>query len=139
MIHTSPILGRCLIGKATYYNVGAYALNDFYSNSLDRVFNITVPALLKVDGASIPRFLWRVIGHPLMPEYWVGMLIHDYLYGSTDLPDFLKELSRKEVDKLFYDLLLDQGVSWPMAKAMYRGVRLGGWSSFRKKPNEFLI
>lgn len=139
MVYSSPILGRCLIGKATYYNVGAYALNDFYSNSLDRVFNITVPALLKVDGASIPRFLWRVIGHPLMPRFWIGMLIHDYLYKTTDLTPELKAMTRKEIDLLFYDLLRDQGIGRIKAGIMYRGVRSGGWLSFRKKPCEFVI
>lgn len=140
MIHESPILGRCLLGKSpTYYSVGSYALKNFYSNSLDRVFNIHVPALVKVDGASIPRFFWRIVGHPLMPEYWVGMLIHDFLYKNTDLTEEEREMSRKEIDLLFYDLLRDQGCGRLNAGVMYRAVRAGGWASFRKRPNEFII
>lgn len=138
MIDRSPILGRSL-EKEKYYNVSDYALTNFYSPSLDRVFNIVVPALLIVDGCSIPRFLWRVCGHPLMPKFWLGMLIHDYLYGNTDLTDEEKGMSRKEVDLLFYDLLRDQGIGRIKAGIMYRGVRTGGWVSYRKNPNEFII
>lgn len=137
MIKDSPALKRVEDTKQSYYLFLTFTLLNFYSKSLDRTFTIKVPALLIIDGASIPRLLWRIIGHPLFSRFWIAFVIHDYLYGNTALTEQELRMSRGEVEKLFYDLLRDQGVSWLKAKAMYNAVRLAGGFFFRKSPNKF--
>lgn len=49
-------------------------------------YRFTVPAGATTDGASIPRFLWRVCGHPLMAPRVYAALLHDWIYGGCLLP-----------------------------------------------------
>jgi len=82
---------------------------------------ITIHAGFIYDGASIPRSLWSVIGCPM--DYAYESCIHDALYAS-------KLFNRKECDKYFYKALRARGVSLPIAKQMYLGVRFGGEAHF---------
>lgn len=49
-------------------------------------FRFTVPAGVSTDGASIPRFLWRVCGHPYESPRLYAALLHDWIYGGCVLP-----------------------------------------------------
>ena len=49
-------------------------------------YRFTVPAGATTDGASIPRFLWRVCGHPLESPRLYAALLHDWIYGGCLLP-----------------------------------------------------
>ena len=49
-------------------------------------YRFTVPAGTSTDGASIPRFLWRVCGHPLQAPRLYAALLHDWIYGGCALP-----------------------------------------------------
>lgn len=40
----------------------------------------------RFDGASIPRFLWRLCGHPFQSPRDAAALVHDWLYASKTLP-----------------------------------------------------
>ena len=51
-------------------------------------FRFLVPAGTSTDGASIPRFLWRVCGHPLESPRLYAALLHDWIYGGCMLPPF---------------------------------------------------
>ena len=132
----SPILKRLPDHEQSYYLADNYVLIEFFSESLDDFFSFVLPRGLIVNGCSIPRFLWRAMGHPLMSRYWIAFVIHDYLYGKGLHSLHAESLSRKEVDLLFYDLLRADGVGWLKANEMYYGVRAGGWQSFRKDNNQ---
>ena len=134
----SPVLKRVFDSKNQYYLAVKFTLLDFYSKSLDRTFSFIVPAGLIVDGASIPRAFWRVIGHPLTSRYWTAFVIHDYLYGFSSISEKELRLERHEVDDLFYDLLRAEGVSWFRAKLMLNAVWGAGGFVFRKSPNKFI-
>lgn len=69
-----------------------------------------------VDGASIPRFCWRIIGSPFVGRYRRASVIHDVFCKTKALPDFL-------VHKMFYNAMLADGVSKQKAKAMYWAVK----------------
>lgn len=77
------------------------------------------------DGASIPRAFWWLIGSPFTGKYRRAAVIHDqyYKYGRGG---FGTIRPRKDVDKVFYELMIKLGVSKWRAKAMYRAVRLFG-------------
>jgi hypothetical protein len=55
-------------------------------------------------------------------------LIHDYLYVNR-----IHGLSRRQVDKLFYEQMLKLGVPKRKALIMYRGVQLAGWTAWNKR------
>ncbi len=80
---------------------------------------VTVEAGFVTDGASIPRLLWRVVGHPFMGLVLLPAIIHDALYQSEALP-------RDVCDRIFFDLLVANGVNKNKARVMYWGVRIGG-------------
>ena len=78
------------------------------------------------DGGSIPRFFWRVIGHPLDHEFIRAVLLHDGLYAS-------ELVSQDEADMAFLEFMqYYDDIGWIKRNAMYEGVQIGGnsvWTS----------
>jgi len=72
-----------------------------------------------VDGASIPRFVWSIIGSPFSGKYRRSSVIHD-VYCQT------KSEPHKQVHKMFYQAMRVDKVSYFKAKAMYFAVKIGG-------------
>lgn len=81
-----------------------------------------------VDGASIPRFFWRIIGSPLQGPYRRASVIHDVYYHMGP-PG-----SRDEVDLMFYAAMRFEGTGWLLASLMYWAVRSFGWAAWKRKP-----
>jgi hypothetical protein len=71
-----------------------------------------VPARTKVDGASIPRAFWSILGAPYTGKYREASVIHDH-YCAT------KSRHWKAVHKVFLDGMMARGVDWVQAKLMY--------------------
>ena len=112
------------------------------------------------DGASIPRFLWRIFGHPFMGTNRFWAIPHDAGYSGPsgyaiiiDLnaaqlpPDYAldnwmeigveslinsRNLSRKWWDQTLLMAMSAMGEGWFKRRAVYRAVRLFGWRSYRK-------
>ena len=78
----------------------------------------TVPVGTRTDGVSSPLALRGLF--PQCDEAFVPSIFHDFHYG-------VGKLSRKLSDEIFYSMMLDFGVSEFRAKAMYVGLRVGGW------------
>jgi len=103
-------------------------------------FGFTVPAGVTTDGASIPRFLWRICGHPLeWPRVYAAML-HDWLYSGVDPEIFVdgavpSDLSRKEADLCYYFLLRHFGISAFRAGIEYLALRFFGASHYKSSCN----
>lgn len=76
-----------------------------------------IPKGFKWNGASIPRAFWVLIGSPFSPEFMRASLVHDFLYHR-------KDVSAKCTDKLFRDVLLDDGVGKLRAYTMWSAVRV---------------
>jgi len=102
------------------------------------------PIGILLDGASIPRFFWRVIGSPFTGRYLRGSVIHDAGYkgrllsGPSERSLGKCPLDRKAIDNLFYRLMLARGVSKKKAEAMYAAVRVGGWRAWRNAHKEVM-
>ena len=77
------------------------------------------------DGASIPRFLWRVCGHPLEAPRVYAALLHDALYGGQ-FRDLVP--TRAAADEIYRDLLIALDVSSFRAYTEYYALRLFGSS-----------
>ena len=104
----------------------------------------TVPAGFKTDGASIPRFLWRVCGTPLDVPRVYAALVHDWLY-SGGVPNAARlhdaaysgtpVVTRAEADALYRDLLIALGVSRVKVYTEWGALRLCGGSHWYKNKN----
>ena len=88
---------------------------------------ITVEPGFEYDKGSVPRWMQNWL--PRDHHYAViAFLIHDWLYEKQQIEG--EWITRKEADRILYDLLRYAGMRWSKAKAAYSGVRLGGWASF---------
>jgi Protein of unknown function (DUF1353) len=82
-----------------------------------------VPAGAQVNGASIPKIFWSVIGGPFEGLYRNASVVHDYYCGTQNR-------SYKEVHKVFYDAMIASGVDHATAWLMFQAVNRFGprWS-----------
>ena len=65
-----------------------------------------------VDGASIPRYLWSIMGGPFEGKYRNASVLHDVAYGDRKRP-------WQDCDRMFYYAMRCSGVSATEAKTMY--------------------
>lgn len=82
-----------------------------------------IPAGFVFDGASVPRWLWWLIGHPLTPRFWRATARHDWHYRTQDASRHLADLWMR------WDLLAD-GAGHTRAWAMFYAVRLFGGRAY---------
>ena len=70
------------------------------------------PAGSVTDGASIPRYLWSLIGGPFEGKYRNASVLHDVAYGEHKRP-------WQDCDRMFYYAMRCSGVSAVEAKTMF--------------------
>src|SRR5216684_8545244 len=70
------------------------------------------PAGSVVDGASIPRSLWSIMGGPFEGKYRNASVLHDVAYGQHNRP-------WQDCDRMFYNAMRCSGVSAVEAKTMF--------------------
>lgn len=87
-----------------------------------------VPAGFCTDGASIPRFLWRVCGHPMETPRIAAAVVHDWHYSQGDI-------SRAEADSLFRELLVAAGECRFRAWIYWMAVRIFGARHYNNNNN----
>src|SRR5438445_10761184 len=92
------------------------------------------PAGSQVDGASIPRSLWSIMGGPFEGKYRNGSVLHDVAYDQKNRP-------HEVCDRMFYNAMRCSGVSAVEAKTMFYALyRFGHHWKFpikRAKPVKF--
>ena len=84
---------------------------------------ITVRKGFIFDGASIPRALWRLCGHPMEVPRVAAALAHDWLYAAhvTD---------RETADKIFREVCRMVGVAWVRHTVEYCTLRACGGAAW---------
>jgi hypothetical protein len=85
-----------------------------------------VPYGFRTDGQSVPRLLWPIVGHPLETESIRAACLHDRYYKWPDVR------TREQIDRMFFEALLADGVFFAEARAKYRAVRWFGWFAWRR-------
>jgi len=70
------------------------------------------PAGSVTDGASIPQYLWSVMGGPFEGKYRNASVLHDVAYGEHKRP-------WQDCDRMFYYAMRCSGVGATEAKTMY--------------------
>lgn len=85
------------------------------------------PAGSVVDGASIPKSLWSIVGGPYEGQYRVASVVHDVACQDKKEPS-------EDVHRMFYYACRCAGVEENTAKAMYLAVLKGGpqWKLVRE-------
>jgi hypothetical protein len=77
-----------------------------------------------VDGASIPRALWTLVGSPYTGDYRRASIVHDVACveagGSAT--------KRRQADRMFYKACRAGGCSPSRAALLYLGVRIGAYA-----------
>lgn len=90
-----------------------------------------VPAGTMTDGASIPRALWFVCGHPLQVPRLYAALVHDFLYDGGD-----PEATRRDADDIYRRLLVALGVSKLKAFVEWCALRVCGGRHWHGKEDK---
>jgi hypothetical protein len=92
----------------------------------DRRLRIYVARGYVTDGASIPRLVWPLIGHPLSGKLLQAALAHDALYS-------IRVLRRSTADRALRDLALANGYHPVKAALVYYSVRAAGRKAWRTR------
>src|SRR5216683_2651551 len=81
-----------------------------------------------VDGASIPRSLWSIMGGPFEGKYRNASVLHDVAYDQRNRP-------WEVCDRMFYNAMRCSGVNSVEAKTMYYALHKFGrhWKVSIKK------
>jgi hypothetical protein len=82
---------------------------------------LNIPWGFRSDGASVPRFFWRLVFPKGDEKALRAAFVHDWIY-QTHPAGWTKE----EADLLFYELLREDGVPTWRAWLAYKGVDLFG-------------
>ena len=88
-----------------------------------------VPRGFICDGASVPRFFWRFLGHPFDNYHLKPGIRHDYGYAMGKVP-------RKVLDKRYRDDLKYEGLGFIRRNLEYFGVRVFGRRHYNSKGAE---
>lgn len=86
--------------------------------SVDSENIITIPEGFLTDFASVPQIFWNIL--PPWGKYGKAAVLHDFLY-KTGMFD------RARCDEIFLEAMEALDVSWIKRRAIYTGVRVGGW------------
>lgn len=78
-----------------------------------------VPPGAVVDGASIPRVLWTIVGGPFEGAYRNASVVHDWFCA-------VRTETSSATHRMFFEAMLTSHVSSWYAKLLYYGVSLGG-------------
>lgn len=84
------------------------------------------PASYIVDGASIPRPLWSLIGSPYTGDYRRASVVHDKACDDADGD----RRARRAADRMFYHACRAGYCTIVEATLLYIGVRIGAWMSY---------
>jgi hypothetical protein len=89
---------------------------------------VIVPEGFISDGASIPKWIWPILGPPIGSKHLIPSIIHDYLCEQATCYS-----ERVLGDAVFFKLLRDFDIPRWKRTLMYIGVRVQGHFTWRKK------
>jgi hypothetical protein len=96
------------------------------------------PCGSRINGATIPKFLWDELGGPYSGPYRRASVVHDVAVGELDNPD-VPYSQRKAADRMFYHACRFDGCSLRFAGILYMGVRTGSyWSGLTGWVRKFI-
>jgi hypothetical protein len=120
----APVVSKFLLPLDLRYLDGHnwQVLDAFTFGSVTLARTIEIPIGFVTDFASIPRVLWNVL--PPTGQYGKAAVVHDFLYRTPRMA------TREEADNVLAEAMIDLGVGWFTRAIIFRGVRVGGGSSY---------
>jgi len=118
-IHDVEILEKSPLFPYDNYD---YMITEEAIYTIDKK-RMEIPAFFRTDFASIPQALW-FIEAPYKSSFVYPAIWHDYMYLCSN------NLSRKDIDDIFFSLLRYEQNSLFTSLKMYLAVRLFGSSYF---------
>jgi hypothetical protein len=100
-----------------------------YTDKKGKVWDVCEGAW--INGATIPRALWSIVGSPYVGKYRRASIIHDFFVGEGN-NDNVDYKERRKADKMFYRACRTDGIGKKMAVLLYIGVSVGSWASKKK-------
>lgn len=85
------------------------------------IADLHVPVEFRSDGASVPRFFWRVVFPPGDALALRAAILHDFIYRTHP-----EGWNREDADRLFLAVMILDGVPVSRALMAWLGVRIGG-------------
>jgi len=112
--------------KAKILDNGKWQLTEPLIYDSDLVGRIFVPTNFITDFASVPRIpiIYAMVGNCSHR----AAVLHDYLYRKKASV----KVSQTQADAVFREAMGVKGVSWWRRWLMWAGVRLGGWTAYKK-------
>lgn len=98
-----------------------YLLTEFSFTDPDQKEWLVPAGYDRMDGASIPRSLWSLVGSPYTGDYRRASIVHDL---ACDLAGEDKA-KRRAADRMFYHACREGGCTPQEAALLYVGVRIG--------------
>lgn len=102
----------------------SYYLEDDHSKV------ITIPNDYTTDGASIPWPCTKLLSRT-DPQIAQAAVVHDWLYEHRGFLGWIT-ISRKKMDKIFYNCMKVLGMPWWKRQIVYRVVRAFGWLGYKQ-------
>lgn len=90
---------------------------------------VRVPADFFTNGASIPRFWWRLIGPPMSGRYREAAVVHDFLWEEARKG----RVSYGFANAVFREAMEMLGVAWWRRWVMWAAVSINGWWQGRRR------
>lgn len=88
---------------------------------------LSIPVGFESDGASVPRFFWRVVFPPGDSRALYAAFVHDFIY-RTHPEGWIKKFA----DVIFEHLLICGGIPKWRAKLAYWGVKWFGGKAWKE-------
>lgn len=85
-----------------------------------------------LNGATIPKPLWSIVGCPYVGPYRYASIVHDYFVGEGTNPEPISYEERRAADRMFYEACIYGGCTKRFAGILYIGVTIGSWASKSK-------
>ncbi|MCH2089150.1 MAG: DUF1353 domain-containing protein [Pseudoalteromonas sp.] len=79
-----------------------------------------------IDGASIPKALWSIVGPPYVGDYRRASIVHDVACVEAK-----NKNERRAADRMFYQACRSGGCSRRASIILYLGVRIGAWWRYK--------
>lgn len=118
-------MGRYEGSLAAIWNMDGRSmqLTDQFAFIDCRELRWAVPGGARIDGASIPQFLWSITGSPYTGKYRDASVVHDFYCSVRSRPS-------DATHRMFHEAMIVSGVSPQRAAVMYAAVKYAGprWS-----------
>ena len=112
---------------------------NIYNVDIKQLKYITVPYGFISDGASIPKFVWSIVGSPWTGRYVQAAVVHDVLYHNIGYfvcyhnhNRYIFNLTQKQSDNILLHGCKILGVPTWKRYVIYYGLRVGGWVSWKQ-------